>query len=81
MSAYGLSLADIVYEAQEPCAKVYCGETQIIMPHKMTVCRFVLVYSYQSVFKTISIRDIEDKNGLFALANLRMFAVCINSQR
>jgi 5-oxoprolinase (ATP-hydrolysing) len=24
LSAYGLALADVVYEAQEPCAKIYC---------------------------------------------------------
>ena len=26
LSAYGLALADVVHEAQEPCAKAYCGE-------------------------------------------------------
>ena len=26
LSAYGLALADVVQETQEPCAKVYCGE-------------------------------------------------------
>lgn len=26
LSAYGLALADVVHEAQEPCAKVYDGQ-------------------------------------------------------
>ncbi|XP_071448499.1 5-oxoprolinase [Hetaerina americana] len=27
LSAYGMALADVVHEAQEPCAKVYCSES------------------------------------------------------
>ncbi len=26
LSAYGLALADVVHESQEPCAKIYEGE-------------------------------------------------------
>jgi 5-oxoprolinase (ATP-hydrolysing) len=31
LSAYGLALADVVHEAQEPCAKEYGGLMYIIM--------------------------------------------------
>lgn len=29
LSAYGLALADVVHEAQEPCARVYEGRTTL----------------------------------------------------
>ena len=29
LSAYGLALADVVYEAQEPCAVLYEGATAV----------------------------------------------------
>lgn len=30
LSAYGLALADVVHESQEPCAKIYEGKNVLI---------------------------------------------------
>ena len=38
LSAYGLALADVVHEAQEPCARVYEGK--ILDGQYREVCRF-----------------------------------------
>ena len=38
LSAYGLALADVVHEAQEPCAKEYGGSNSYIYTYMCTCC-------------------------------------------
>jgi len=40
LSAYGLALADVVHEAQEPCSKIYDGmSVHIIVASHLVIVR------------------------------------------